>query len=57
MPVSAESDLVLSCMVRFILTYLLGAEKKITPRTQSETQKHHLTVKTNEKRNKYLCYL
>ena len=51
MPVSVKSDLVLSWSVSFFLLGLpLRPWKKLTSRTQSETQKDHLTVKTTEKK-------
>ena len=54
---SAQSDLVFSRSFS-IRPYPLGAGKRsLASRTKSETQKDNVTVKTLEKRNKYLTYL
>ena len=56
MPVSAESAGFIVVMVRFILPYLLGAEKSSLYRTKSETHKDHLTVKTTERKKQFVTF-
>ena len=58
MLVSAELNLVFSSQsVSFSLPLRRWKKSSLHRRTKSETQKDALTVKTTEKRSKYLCYL
>ena len=58
MLVSAESNLMFSSQcVSFSLPLRRWEKSSLHRHTKSETQKDHVTVKTTEKRSKYLCYL
>ena len=58
MLVSAESNLMFSSQsVSFSLPLRRWKKSSLHRRSKSETQQDHLTVKTTEKRSKYLCYL